>query len=198
MNIMNVLSINKQNRVTKICFVLSTLFLGAIYAMPSIAATGNTDIKMQSTIATKASANSKVSIDEKDLYGVWHCQHDTVEPRTKMKININYNINFAENGKSKGFGTLLFYIPNMPVIKYKATDSSSWSIKNDQLIMSSDEIKFVNVSHPQLDQFLNLKTILPQTINESGQIVELSKSTLKVKSNSYADIHSCSKALIKK
>tara|TARA_R110001583_G_scaffold28634_3_gene101290 strand:- start:6336 stop:6842 length:507 start_codon:yes stop_codon:yes gene_type:complete len=134
------------------------------------------------------------TINKSDLYGSWGCQHEVEEPNTKMTIKVSYNINYVKNGTSNGVGALLFKVGGMPELKYSATDSSTWTLEGDNLTIKSNDINFKNVSHPELEALLNLKQILPTTINESGKILELSKTNLKVKSTSYGEVYSCLKA----
>lgn len=152
--------------------------LAVVYSLPSLAAPVKT-------------------INESNLYGNWLCKHEMLEPSTNMKIKVNYQINYAENGQSHGAGTVLFNITGLPPLEFRATDNSTWKIKNGSLIMSSTEMKFVNVSHPELDSLLNLEQILPTKINESAQILELTKTTIKVKADLNGGIYTCSKVASK-
>ncbi|MDX2424994.1 MAG: hypothetical protein QNK15_01950, partial [Cycloclasticus sp.] len=129
-------------------------------------------------------ATGQKAINESDLYGNWNCKHEVVDSNTKMKAKINYYVNFVRAGKSNGFGTLLFKLPNFPELKYSLTGNSTWNIKDGHLLLSSTEIKSVNVSHPELDQFLNVKQFIPKRISESSKILKLTKSSLEVKSQS--------------
>ncbi|TEW55341.1 hypothetical protein E2R68_06225 [Psychromonas sp. RZ22] len=152
---------------------------------------------LSSFATTPNSANAVAknkSINKDNIYGYWHCKDEVIDPKTQIKVKVNYTVNFLNNGKSKGFGTALFTIPGMPVVTYKATDSSTWKLKGDQLTMSSTELTFVNVSNPELDQILNLKSFFPKKVNESAQILTLSKTSLKAKAKSNKQIYTCVKA----
>lgn len=140
-------------------------------------------------------ADQVIKINKNDLYGSWVCQHEVEEPNIKMAIKVSYKINYAKNGTSNGVGDLLFKIGGMPELKYSVIDNSTWQLKGNSLTIKSQDIKFTNVSHTELENFLNLKKILPKSINESGVILELSKVNLKVKSTSYGDIYSCTKTV---
>jgi hypothetical protein len=144
-----------------------------------------------------AFATGQKAINESDLYGNWNCKHEVNNSNTKMKAKINYNVNFFRTGKSNGFGTLLFKLPNLPELKYSLTGNSIWKIKEGHLLLSSTEIKSVNVSHPELDQLLNVKQFIPKRINESSNILKLTKSSLEVKSQSNGRIYACNKVAIK-
>lgn len=156
-----------------------------IYAIPSVAA----------EVTTAPPAPAASSITEKNLYGTWLCQHDMEEPNTKMSIKVNYKINYLANGQSNGSGYLFFKINGMPELKYSVSDNSYWVLKGNDLNIKSKDINFENVSHPELEALLNLKKILPATVNESGTIMALTKTTLKVKSASYGEVYTCAKVV---
>lgn len=142
-------------------------------------------------------ATGQKAINESDLYGSWNCKHEVVNSNAKMKAKINYYVNFFHAGKSNGLGTLLFKLPNFPELKYSLTGNSTWKIKEGDLLLSATEIKSVNVSHPELDQFLNVKQFIPKRINESSRILKLTKSSLEVKSQSNGRVYACTKVAIK-
>ena len=163
--------------------VLPTLMF--IYSMPSFAA----------EVSTAESTPTVSSITEKNLYGTWLCQHEVEEPNTKMSIKVNYKINYLTNGQSNGSGYLFFKINGMPELKYSVTDNSTWALKGNELNIKSKDVNFKNVSHPELEALLNLKKILPATVNESGTIMALTQTTLKVKSASYGEMYTCGKVV---
>jgi len=146
-------------------------------------------------VAGTSSAFSEVesNINRDNLIGSWTCKHEFLEPKTKMLIDVKYTTNFINNGNAYGSGDLFFTIEGMPKINYKASDNSTWSLKGDQLTVKSQKINFTNVSHPQLDKFLDINKILPATVNESGKILELSANKLKVKSTLNNVEFTCSK-----
>ena len=144
-------------------------------------------------VVPNAFSDTGTAINKNDLIGSWNCTHQFVEPSTKMLINVDYKTNFIANGNAYGSGDLLFTIEGMPKINYKASDNSTWSLKGDELTIKSKNINFTNVSHPQLDKFLDIKKILPASINESGKLTTLTSNKLTVKSNSYGKSYSCTK-----
>ena len=138
-------------------------------------------------------AAETASINKTDLYGDWNCQYEGQDAKTKMKVKIDYNVNFERTGKSKGFASLFFNVANLPELEYSLKDNSAWEVKGSKLIITSTDITSVNVSHPELDKFFNLKQLIPTTINESSTIVTLTKNNLKVKSDATGHIYSCNK-----
>ena len=145
------------------------------------------------TVAAPTFAAEISKINENNMIGHWHCQHQTEEPNTKMKVKVSYNINYAKQGKSSGSGTVFLKIPGMPELTFNETDKSSWQLKGEQLVMTSTDINFTNVSHPQLNNFFNFNDILPDSINESGKVLALTASTLTVKSTAYGEVYTCSR-----
>lgn len=128
-----------------------------------------------------------------DLLGYWHCRHQMFDPSTKIKVDIDYKINFFSGGKSTGTGHLLLMLDSMPGFKYKINDSSTWSLKGDVLTMTSEQMEFNNISHPQFDELLNLQTLFPKKVNEASTILVLNESTLKVDAKSSLEDINCSR-----
>ncbi|MGJ8581440.1 MAG: hypothetical protein ACSHWR_03895 [Psychromonas sp.] len=157
--------------------ILPALIL--FYSMPSVA---------------EESDKTATQINESNLYGSWFCQHKIEEPNSKMFIDVNYRLQYNQDNTSQGYGILLFTLTGMPKLKYSITDSSTWQLTGDELTMSSQNIEFKNVSHPELESILSLKKILPATINESGKVIHLTKSELTVKSDAYSELIQCVKA----
>jgi len=142
-------------------------------------------------------ANDSIVIKESNLYGTWNCKQTMENINLKMKVNIDYDVTVVRNGKSSGSGVLLLKMPNFPELKYTILDSSNWDIKNGKLNLSSTEFKLENRSYPELEKILNLRNLLPQNINGSAKILELTKSTLKVQSKWDGGIYTCSKVVLK-
>jgi len=157
--------------------ILPALLL--FYAIPSMA---------------ESNVTNASPINKSNLYGSWFCQHKIEEPNSKMVIDVNYRIKYNQDNTSQGYGILLFALSGMPKLKYSITDSSTWQLKEDTLSMSSQNIEFKNVSHPELESILNLKKILPATVNESGKVINLSNDELTVKSEAYSDLIQCVRA----
>ena len=147
------------------------------------------------TFVNNTFAVEATKIDVKNLYGSWECQHEVVEPNSKMTIKVDYKVNYAVNGTSSGAGDVFFTVPGFPELQYKALNKATWSLKGNQLSMESTDISFTNVNNPQLDKLLNLKQILPASINESGTILALSKDKVTVKSEAYSDSYTCLKVV---
>ncbi len=110
-----------------------------------------------------------------------------------MKVKINYNVNFLDTGKSTGSGSVFFILANLPELEYNLKNSATWGIKESNLVLSSTKIESKNISHPELDAFINLDKFIPKSVSESSKIVKLTKSHLEVQSKSDAGVYACSK-----
>ena len=133
------------------------------------------------------------TINKADLYGSWQCDHDFSEPQKNIKIKLNYTINLMKNGTSAGNADLLFSMGGMPELKYREADTALWTLKGDQLQFVSNNIQFINESHPELEQLLNLKQLFPKSVNESVKVLELTKKQIKIQSKQHNDAYSCLK-----
>jgi len=132
---------------------------------------------------------------EEKLFGKWNCKLDLDVENVKMSFD--YDVRYIRNGKSNGFGTLKLNIPDWPEMEYSISDSSNWELKDGYLIEMTEEIKLVNLSHPEFDEVLNLESMFPQNISESSKILVLNDSLLKVKSETEGTVMSCNKIPIK-
>jgi len=140
-----------------------------------------------------ASFAEPININKTNLYGSWQCDHDFSDPNKNLKIKFNYTINLINNGTSVGNATLLFAMGGMPELQYKEADTALWSLKGDQLQFVSNNIQFTNVSHPELEQLLNLKQLFPKSINEAVKVLELSQKHIKIQSKQHHDAYTCLK-----
>ena len=132
-------------------------------------------------------------VNKSDLYGSWQCDHDFSEPQKNIKIKLNYSINLMKNGTSAGNADLLFSMGGMPELKYKEVDTALWSLEGNQLKFVSNNIQFINVSHPELEQLLNLQQLFPKRVNESVKVLGLSKKYIKIQSQQHNDVYTCLK-----
>lgn len=139
------------------------------------------------------SAMQQETINKSDLYGSWNCKHQIEDANTNINVKIDYNVNFKAAGKSSGIGSLLFTVQNFPELEYHLSDVSTWDITGNTLILSSTQIKSVNVSHPELDKLLNLNKLIPNKVDESAEILTLTKNRLMVKYHFNEQVITCSK-----
>lgn len=144
-------------------------------------------------ISACSTNHTQYSLPESKLYGTWNCQLDLQEE--DMKLSLDYDVTYVRNGKSNAFGSMKFKAADFPQMEYSIADSSTWEINNGYLIETTTEIKVVNISHPEFDEFLNLESMFPQNLSESSEILVLNDSILKTKSESDGSIISCNKAV---
>ena len=135
------------------------------------------------------------TVNESDLYGSWNCKHQVEDSNTKIRVKIDYNVNFNSEGGANGKGTAIFIVQNLPELKYNLSDVSTWAIIGNTLILTSTQIKSVNVSHPELGKLLNLNKLIPNKVSESSYIMKLTKKRLIVKSQLNEQVIACTKNL---
>jgi hypothetical protein len=139
-------------------------------------------------------AKGSKHVNQSYLYGTWNCKGAMQHKQLKMGVKFDYNINFTNNFKATGQGLVSFTIPNFTDLDYKLTDNSTWKLHNDEIIYSSNDLKLVNISHPEFEKIINLEKLVPQTISESSKIIELTKSTLSVRAKADNKIYNCFKS----
>lgn len=132
-------------------------------------------------------------INKNNLYGNWQCKYDFNDPNKGLKVNFNYNIHFMKNGTSQGFATLLVSMGGLPELIYKEVDESLWTVKDNELNLTTKKIQFINVNNPDVEKLLNLQQLFPKKINESVIIIELTKHLIKIKPKKDSGVYQCSK-----
>ena len=132
-------------------------------------------------------------INKNNLYGSWQCKYDFNDPNKGLKLNFNYNIHFMENGTSQGFATLLVSMGGLPELIYKEIDESLWTVKDNELNITTKNIQFINVNNPDVEKLLDLQQLFPKKVNESVKIIELTKNLIKIKPNKDSGVYQCSK-----
>lgn len=149
-----------------------------------------------SVISMSSFANETKAFDEKNIYGSWNCKDTIVDKKTKMTIKFDYNITYIDQGKSYGSGSVFIIPAGFSELKYHVSDRSTWSIKEGNLNISSTDFKLQNVSYPELEKILNLKSIFPKKISESVKILELTKFRIKVQSKRAGKQYTCFKTAV--
>lgn len=150
-------------------------------------------------ISTSVYANNDVpkpsSVDEQ-IYGSWNCQYNHEE--NGFKISIESEETYVRNGRSNTFGIMKAkFAPELPEIEYSLAGSATWDINGDYLVTTLDDMKIVNLSHPELDKIMNLQDMFPKNLSESSKILELSTSKLSLKSESDGTVYHCTKKRVK-
>ncbi|MEG3759939.1 hypothetical protein V5096_18530 [Pseudoalteromonas carrageenovora] len=150
-------------------------------------------------ISTSGFASNRVpetpNIDEK-IYGSWNCQNS--HEANGSKIILETEDTYVRNGRSNSFGIMKAKLaPELPEIEYSIAGSATWNIDDGYLVTTLDDIKVVNLSHPELDKVINLQDFLPKNLSESSKILELSTTKLSLKSESDGTVYHCTKKLAK-
>jgi hypothetical protein len=160
-----------------------------ISTLPVIALIITGSVFAKETQVIKASKNINVAY----LYGSWNCKGALQHKQLKMGVKFDYNILFTKDFKSTGQGIVSFTIPNFTDLDYQLTDNSTWEINNEDIIYTSNDLKLLNISHPEFEKIINLEKLVPKNINESSKIIKLTKSTLSVQAKVDNKIYSCFK-----
>lgn len=143
----------------------------------------------------KPTLKAKISaFDVNDLIGQWRCPYQVIEPTTKIRADIHYEIDFKKSGQSEGTGHLFLTLEGMPGFKYLINDKSDWKLTDNKLTLVSKSLSFKNVTNPQFDQLLNLQSLFPKKVNESVTIIELSKSILTLSHKTLTNAVICSRS----
>lgn len=99
---------------------------------------------------------------------------------------------YVRNGRSNSMGSMrVKFAQEFPEVTYSIAGSSSWEVQNGYLITTVEDVKIVNLSHPELDKLINLTEMLPKNISESQEVVELSDTKLTLKSESNGALYQC-------
>jgi hypothetical protein len=136
-------------------------------------------------------AQTESVINANNLYGAWNCKLTKVDRGSKIAFDID--VNYIQNGSANSFGTLKFDLPEIAELEYSIATSSTWEIKEGYLIETATEVKVVNISHPELDNIINLGSMFPQNTTESSKILELTSTTLSLKSENDEATFNCTK-----
>lgn len=146
-----------------------------------------------STLFSQSIFANAAAVNQQLLYGSWLCEHEIDHVNPKMKVKISATVNFLKSGQSSGEGSVLFNMANLPELEYSLTSKATWEVTKNKLLLSTTEMTSKNISHPELDKFLNLDSFIPKKVSQSSTILTLSKSRLKVRSESDGGVYTCSK-----
>jgi len=131
------------------------------------------------------------AIDKSSLYGSWVCEHSLGNNNKNLQVNFIYHVNVNKNGTSTGEATLTFSMAALPPLIYQEVDTALWTLDRDNLTISSDNIQFSNMSHPEYEALLNLQQHFPRHVNETLKVTQLTKLALTLFSERYNDVYHC-------
>lgn len=126
---------------------------------------------------------------EDRLYGSWECEVASDEEGVKMSME--YDITYARDGTATGSGTLWLKTGQLPEMEYAVETRSEWEISDGDLIETATDIEAVNKSHPHLDRFFNLRSVIPEDASDTSEILLLDESRLRTRSGTYGTIRDC-------
>lgn len=130
---------------------------------------------------------------EEKLYGKWNCEFsDASEDQSFSLVSED---TYIRNGRANSFGDLKFTVPQMPnqEFVYSITATADWEVQDKYLVTTIDDVKIVNLSHPELDEILNLKDFFPENVSESAEILDISANRLILRSESDNSITQCTR-----
>lgn len=123
---------------------------------------------------------------------------DREESGTKMEAA--WKATYIRNGRTNDIGTIKFILPMQPkpvALTYSMTTSGTWEIVDGFLAHTTNELKLVNISHPGLDDIINLTDMFPQTVSDSSKILVLNDQRLELLSESTGIISQCDRIMPK-
>lgn len=130
---------------------------------------------------------------EEKLYGKWECEFTDISDAGTFKLVTEDT--YIRNGRANSFGELTFSVPQVPgeEFVYSISATGDWEVQGKYLVMTADDVKIVNLSHPGLDDEFSLEKIFPENISESSEIIEISETKLVVRSESDNSISKCTR-----
>ncbi|PNH81247.1 hypothetical protein [Vibrio diazotrophicus] len=125
------------------------------------------------------------------INGKWNCSYEQSESNG-FHMSVDSEETFVRNGRSNSMGSMrVKFVQEFPEVTYSIVGSSTWEVQNGYLITTLEDIKFVNLSHPELDKLINLNDMFPKNISDSEEVVELSDTRLLLKSESDGTLYQC-------
>lgn len=135
---------------------------------------------------------TNLTVSREKLFGTWSCEASFKE--NDIEIKIVSDDTYVRNGSSNSFGTMTLQLSKeAPPIEYSIASTGTWEIDSKFLVTTFTDLKIVNLSHPEFDKILNLQEMFPMNMSESAEIVELSYTTLSVKSESDGQRYNCTR-----
>lgn len=133
---------------------------------------------------------------KEQFYGTWNCV--VVDESVEGKIVIDLDVSYAPNSQMNSSGSTTLFIAGLPEIKYSIAFKGVWEYQDGYLIETSNEVKIVNISHPELDELLNPEGLFPESLSESTEVIMLTESSLTLKSEGDNVTYSCDKLASKR
>lgn len=145
-------------------------------------------------VASCSSKDSGTASVEKRISGEWDCTYSLDEGATRMSLAAKEI--YMMNGVSNSIGLFKAkFSSRLPEIEYRLSGTSSWKVEDGFLVSTLNSIDVVNLSHPEFDDLIDLKEIMPLNVADRSEIVELSDSKMTLKSESDNELYHCKRAL---
>lgn len=128
---------------------------------------------------------------ETRFYGGWNCINSMgVEG---AEIILDMNVSYVRNGNYSSAGKLIIDILNLPKVEYWISTSGSWAYKNGYLIETANEVIIKNIKNPEYDNLLDLQSMFPQNSSESSEVLQITNTFFKARTESDGIIFTCNK-----
>ncbi|MBC9071777.1 hypothetical protein IAI53_07335 [Thauera sp. CAU 1555] len=137
------------------------------------------------------SSHAQQSYSDAQLHGNWNCKLSAEENGTR--IQLEYIASYARDGKSNNFGTLKLKAANAPEMVYSTASSAKWKLKGRSIEETIEDTRISSISHPESSKTPNLPGLFPKSGTKSSEILELSASTMKLRSGTDGSVIACSK-----
>ncbi|MGF2735371.1 hypothetical protein [Marinobacter sp. DUT-1] len=111
------------------------------------------------------------------LPGTWECS--LIEKSPDGNLSIESTDQYLPTGAANSFGSMTISGGELPVeLKFAFSVAGTWEIMDEKLIVTSQDMKIKNVSHPEMDSFFNLEEFMPQGLSDASTIRVLTSEVL--------------------
>ncbi|WP_309043758.1 hypothetical protein [Marinobacter sediminicola] len=114
---------------------------------------------------------------ESALLGTWNCTLEAVFPEGALMLSSTDQ--YLPTGKANSFGELVFhYSEYEDKIVYSVATSDSWQVVDGNLLFTTHDARIKNISHPGMDDILNIEELFPEDVSTASRIQELTGDRL--------------------
>ncbi|WED23529.1 hypothetical protein L3Q72_20015 [Vibrio sp. JC009] len=117
------------------------------------------------------------------MIGTWKCEVGLTLSK-KIHMHIKTEDSYIRNGRMNSYGLLTLTNPlssSLPAIEYSVSSAGSWEFMDKFLVVNTDEMKIVNISHPGVIGVPDLQELFATNTSESAEVIDFlyDKITLK-------------------
>jgi hypothetical protein len=117
---------------------------------------------------------------ERAIVGNWECDFEQTLPEGSFSFDTKDA--YVANGRYTSIGSLIMYFEEEGVeLEYVLADSGTWEVLDEKLVMTSEDIKIKNVSHPGIEELFDINDLFPKNMSGAYSILELSSEKLVLK-----------------